>query len=269
MQEVKQYPAGTFSWIDLITPDPTAAKHFYGQLFGWEAHDMPTDQDGVYTMLTLHGKDVAGMTAMSPEQSAQHIPPYWMSYISVDDVQAITERAQGLGATILAPPFPVMEAGWMAVLQDPTGAAFALWEPRQHIGARLVNQPNTLCWNELTTRDVASASAFYHGLFGWEVQMTPSPAGDYISFTNQGRMAAGMLTMPAEWGEMPPAWGVYLAVADCDATVQQAQELGGKVMMPPTDVPETGRMAVLQDPQGAVFSVIKMDAADPPPGYAA
>jgi hypothetical protein len=268
MQEVKRYPAGTFSWADLGTTDAAAAKQFYTRLFGWQAHDMPAGPEGVYVMLTLHDKEVAALYEMGAEHRPPDMPPHWNSYISVDDLDATTEKVASLGGTVLAPPMDVMEAGRMAMVQDPTGAVFALWQPRQHIGAKLVNMPGALSWNELLTTDTAKASAFYTALFGWETQTTPSPDGTpYTTFSNQGRMAGGMLQIGPDWGEIPSSWTVYFAVEDCDATVELARELGGAPQMPPTDIPDVGRFAVLQDPQGAFFTVIKMNFADPPPGY--
>jgi hypothetical protein len=268
MQEVKRYPAGTFSWADLGTTDAAAAKQFYTRLFGWQAHDMPAGPEGVYVMLTLHDKEVAALYEMGAEHRPPDMPPHWNSYISVDDLDATTEKVASLGGTVLAPPMDVMEAGRMAMVQDPTGAVFALWQPRQHIGAKLVNMPGALSWNELLTTDTAKASAFYTALFGWETQTIPSPSGSpYTTFSNQGRMAGGMLQIEPDWGEIPSSWTVYFAVEDCDATVELARELGGSPQMPPTDIPDVGRFAVLQDPQGAFFTVIKMNFADPPPGY--
>lgn len=268
MQEVTRYPSGTFSWTDLATTDAAAAKEFYTRLFGWQAHDVPAGPDNVYTMLMLEGKEVAALYEMSAEQQAQGIPPYWLSYITVDDVDASAERASALGGSLRVPPFDVLESGRMAVVQDPTGASFALWQPYQQIGAKLVNIPGALCWNELATSDTERASAFYTSLFGWEATTSPAPTGTlYTSFSNQGRMAGGMLQIAPEWGDMPSNWAVYFAVEDCDATVARAQELGGEVLMPTTDIAGTGRFAVLQDPQGASFMVIKMEVVDLPPGY--
>jgi hypothetical protein len=267
MQEVKQYPAGTFSWVDLATTDAAAAKAFYTRLFGWEAHDMPAGPEGTYTMLTLAGKYVAGLYEMGDEQRGQGIPPHWLSYVSVDDIDAATEKVSALGGTVLAGPMDVMEAGRMAMIQDPTGASFALWQAGQHIGAALVNIPGTFSWNELATTDTEKASAFYSGLFGWECTKDDMPTGPYYTFKNQGRMGGGMLQMTEEWGDMPSNWSVYFSVEDCDATVQQARELGGMNLMDPFEIPEVGRFAVMQDPQGAYFTVIKAYVIDPPPGY--
>lgn len=261
MQEVQTYPAGTFCWADLATTDAAAAKAFYTRLFGWEASDMP-DGDMIYTLLLLHGKEVAALYVLPEEQQAQNIPPHWLAYISVDDLEAVAANVPELGGTLLLPPND-QEAGHMAKVQDPTGAVFGLWQPGTQIGARLVNIPGAMVWNELMTSDMDRSSAFYTGLFGWTLEQSPN----YTAFQNHGRYAGGMFPITAEMGELPSVWSVYFAVEDCDATVQQAEALGGSVVKPPTDIPDGGRFAVLQDPQGAVFMVMKMDGVDPPPGY--
>jgi hypothetical protein len=268
MQEVRTYPSGTFSWVDLATTDAAAAKQFYTQLFGWQANDMPAGDQGIYTMLTLEDKEVAALYQMSEEQRTQGVPPHWLSYVTVEDITAATEKASAHGGSVLAPPFEVMEAGHMALLQDPTGATFALWQPENHIGAKLVNIPGTFSWNELATTDVDKAKAFYEALFGWEIETSPMPTGGpYTTFKNKGRMAGGMLQIGPDWGEIPSNWTVYFAVEDCDAAVKKAEGLGGKRHMDPMDIPEVGRFTVLEDPQGAFFTIIKMYVYDPPPGY--
>lgn len=268
MQEVQHYPAGTFCWVELATSDAAGAKAFYGELFGWQAHDMPADEHGVYTMLKLHGKDVAGLYELGPEQRAQNVPPHWFSYVAVDDADAATEKVGALGGTVIAPATAVDPAGRMAIVQDPTGAVFGLWQAGEHIGARLVNMPNTWVWNELNCIDTDKAAAFYGGLLGWTSQATPMGDGVvYTSFQNQGRMTGGMASMNPESGEMPAAWSVYFMAADCDATVAKAADLGGTVLQPAFDIANIGRFAVLQDPQGAVLLIGQMEWVDPPPGY--
>jgi hypothetical protein len=178
-----------------------------------------------------------------------------------------------LGGTLTAGPMEVRgedqpeAAGHMAMVQDPTGAMFALWQPVQHIGAQLVNIPGTFSWNELNTRDLEKAMAFYRGLFGWETQTSDMPGGPYTMFSNQGRVGGGMLQMTEEWGDMPPAWGVYFVVENCDTALARAQELGGAMLVPVTAIPPAGRFAVVQDPQGGVFNIMDGDKFDPPPGY--
>jgi hypothetical protein len=158
---------------------------------------------------------------------------------------------------VLAPPFDVMEHGRMAVIQDPTGAVVALWEPRNYPGAGLLGEPGALCWNELCTRDPARAGTFYADLLGWARETMPMPGFEYTVFKRGEQQAGGMMAIQPEWGNMPPHWEIYFAVADCDATAANAGKLGGSVMKAPADIPGVGRFAVLRDPQGATFSVLQ------------
>lgn len=155
--------------------------------------------------------------------------------------------------------FDVFDVGRMAVVQDPTGAVFALWQPGKHAGAGVVNVPNSFCWNELATPDTGKAGDFYTGLFGWGKNVQEMGPMTYTSFTNGDRPAGGMYKPTPEMGEIPPNWLVYFAVDDADAKAQKASELGGKAIVPPSDIPGVGRFAVIQDPQGAVFGIIKLD----------
>ena len=166
MTTFTKYEPGTFSWIDLLTPDAGAAKRFYQGLCGWDAVDNPTDRGGVYVQFTLQDQPVAGMGEMSDEMKASGMPATWNSYVTVQDVDATTARAAELGATIAMPPMQVMDAGRMSILADPTGAHLSLWQPGFHLGAGIVNEPVSLAWNELSTNDTAAASTFYRGLFG-------------------------------------------------------------------------------------------------------
>lgn len=171
MRVVERYPDGIFNWIDLATTDPEGAKAFYGTLFGWEAVDQPVDTGGTYTMFRIAGKDVAGGGQMDPQMAAQGAPAYWTSYVKHDDADGIALRAQKAGGVVVAGPFDVMTEGRMAIIQDPTGAIFGVWQPRNHIGAQLVNIPNALVWTELQTRDDEGALAFYKEVFDWESVM--------------------------------------------------------------------------------------------------
>ncbi|RMG93902.1 MAG: VOC family protein [Chloroflexi bacterium] len=261
MGEVTKYPHGTFSWIDIITTDPEAGKAFYSQLFGWTYEDLPAGEGAVYTMFRKNGLDVAALSGMPPGQ--EQMPPHWNSYVTVDNVDEAAAKASNLGGNVVMPPFDVLEAGRMAVVQDPTGAFFMLWQAKNHIGARLVNEPGSLVWNELWTHDVDKAAQFYSGLFGWEVRKSTEP--EYIMFANGERMAAGLLQIQPDWGNVPPHWSIYIAVDDCDAVAAKAVELGGKMINPPSDIPGTGRFALLQDPQGAMFNIIRMEQVDEAP----
>ncbi|MEL7209555.1 MAG: VOC family protein, partial [Actinomycetota bacterium] len=226
-----------------------------GGLFGWSYEDNPTDQGGVYTMASKDGQDAAGIQQQQPEQTEMGIPPMWNSYVTVADLDATAAKVEGAGGGVMAPPFDVMEFGRMAVVTDPTGAVLCLWEAKSHIGAGVVNEHGAFTWNELMSPDVAAAAAFYADLFGWDTEvMDMGDAGDYTVFTLDGEQAAGAMAPPMEG--MPPAWGIYFSVDDCDGTVAAAQEAGATVLMEPMDGPP-GRFATLADPQGAAFSVIQ------------
>src|SRR6202521_3485363 len=259
MQETPNYAPGTFCWVELGTTDGEAAKKFYTQLFGWSFTDSPVGPDMVYTMLKLDGKDVGALYQMPVEMTSQGIPPNWLSYVSVASADESAGKAKELGATVMKEPFDVMDVGRMAVVQDPTGAIFAIWQAGTHKGAGVVNVPNSFCWNELATPDTTKAGDFYTGLLGWEKNIQNFGPMEYTMFTNGERPAGGMFKLTPEMGNIPPHWLVYFAVDDCDAKTQKATELGGSVMKPPDDIPGIGRFSILIDPQGAAFAIIKME----------
>ena len=262
MQETPQYAPGTFCWVELATTDGEAAKKFYTELFGWTSTDSPIGPGMVYTMLKLDGKDVGALFKMTEEMTSQGIPPNWLSYVSVKSADETAEKAKSLGATLLKEPFDVMDVGRMSVIQDPTGALFAIWQAGAHAGAGICNVPNSFCWNELGTKDTAKAGEFYTGLFGWGKNVQQMGPMTYTSFMNGERPAGGMYEPPPEMGDVPPHWLAYFAVDDTDAMVKKAGELGAITIAPPMDIPDTGRFAIIQDPQGAVFGIIKL--ANPP-----
>lgn len=266
MQIVKRYPNGVFCWVDLTTPDPDGAKAFYAGLFGWEADDRPIDVGGTYTMLQIEGKNVAGLGETQPDMKAQGVPAYWTSYVKHDDVDSIAAKMAENGGSVMFPPMDVMDSGRMTIGTDPTGAMFGVWQPTGHIGADLVNMPNTLVWNEMQSRQPDAAKSFYETIFGWT---SAADENDYVTFAVDGRMQAGMITMDENWGpEVPNNWSVYFMVEDVAASAARAQELGGTVMVPPTPAGATGIFSVIQDPQGGVFNVISFSGpVDPPPGY--
>jgi predicted enzyme related to lactoylglutathione lyase len=257
MTTIATYAPGTFCWADLGTTDAAAAKRFYTELFGWNYQDMPMGPDQYYTMLELGGKLVCALYQLDAQQPNADRPPSWLSYISVESADRVAERARELGGTVGMEPFDVYDSGRMALLIDPTGATVGLWEPRNHIGAGVVGEPNTLCWNELTTADVEKAGGFYSGLLGW--QAVPQPMGDFVYtlFKSGEENRGGMFQITPDMGPMQPFWLIYFGVDDCDGKTAKAKALGAKVVRPPTDIPEVGRFAILQDPQGAGFAIIK------------
>jgi predicted enzyme related to lactoylglutathione lyase len=263
MPEISSYTPGTFCWPELATTDQKSAVQFYSSLFGWQVNDQPIGPGETYSMFQLRNKPVGAAFTLRAEQRQQGVPPHWGSYVSVANAEDTVKRAKELGATVLAPPFDVMDAGRMAVLRDPTGAVFMVWQPKKHQGAAILQEPGTLCWTELATRDTKAAERFYTQLFGWKSK-TGSDAGmEYTEFSVQGPggqavPGAGMMAMTPQMGSAPPNWMPYFAVTDCDATTTKAKQLGGNTYVPPTDIPNVGRFSVLADPQGAVFAVIKV-----------
>lgn len=253
MGERTRYDHGTFSWVDLATTDLEGAKSFYTGLFGWDVQDMPTGDGGNYSMFFKNGKAVAACYEQFPEQRAQGVPPNWLSYVTVDDVEEPAFKAEELGGTILQKPFDVLDAGRMALIADPRGAVFALWQAGRHIGAQLVNEPGTLCWNELRTNDISAARGFYEGLFGWRFEELQTPVGPYLIARLGDRSNGSIMGIPPGMpADTPPHWAAYFAVGNCDDAVAKVRDLGGRVFLEPTDVPE-GRIAVVADPQGGVF----------------
>lgn len=256
MPEMTSHTPGTPSWVDLATPDTEASVAFYDSLFGWTSPPPASDdQSGGYRLFHLRGVPVAGA---APIVTADH-PPSWTTYITVTDADEAMAKVRSAGGTVVVEPMDVMSAGRMAVFADPTGATAAVWQPGDHIGAGVVNEPGSLCWNELTTRDGDAARAFYREVFGWTAVDTSPGGQSYTTWRLNGRDIGGMIVMDDRWpAEIPPHWMVYFAVENTDAAVAHAKELGGTVSVEPFDLP-VGRFAVLHDPHGALFSVIAMN----------
>ncbi len=254
MAERTDYLPGTFCWTDLGATDQDAAKAFYTALFGWEAEDMPVgDEDGtVYSMMRVDGSDVAAIAPQPPQQREMGAPPAWNSYVSVASADDAAARAAELGATVAGEPFDVLDAGRMAVIQDPQGAVLMLWEPRRHHGASLVNAPGALTWNELQSPDPDDSAAFYGRLFGWEFQRMDGPE-PYLIIENAGRRNGGIGRLPEGGG--PPGWLVYFGAGDVRETHVRVAQLGGAGLTEPMDIPDMGSFAVERDPLGAVFAL--------------
>ncbi|HEX4218234.1 MAG TPA: VOC family protein [Acidimicrobiales bacterium] len=252
MPEFTTYPAGTPCWVDHAAKDLEASNAFYAALFGWEPDDQGEDM-GHYTLMRKGGKTVAGnMPGMEGQPSA------WVSYISVDDADATVATAKKAGAMVFVEPMDVGDIGRMAVFADPTGAAIGIWQPKSFHGAELANEAGAFAWNELNTRDVSVAKAFYTEVFGWDANDLDMEGMNYTEWKLGDKSVAGMMTMPDMVpAEVPAHWLVYFGVDDTDASVSTATQLGATTVVPPTDIPP-GRFAVLSDSDGAVFAVIKM-----------
>ncbi|MBV9844441.1 MAG: VOC family protein [Kutzneria sp.] len=246
MSEVTEYAQGTPCWVDLSTPDIEAAKEFYRTLFDWDYVVGPPETGG-YTQAMLRGEIVAGLMQAMSEQEQPHA--YWTTYLAATDADAIQKAIVDNGGQPLMDVMDVMGAGRMTVATDPTGVRFGVWQPGQHRGALIVNEPGAVIWNDLATPDADRARDFYGTVFGVETGRTQEGA-DYTMINAEGRDVGGIFTADG----VEPAWNVYFAVADTDATIRTAQGLGATVVREPVDTPY-GRMATMRDPQGAAFSL--------------
>jgi predicted enzyme related to lactoylglutathione lyase len=275
MTEPDRYIPGVPCWVDTSQPDPAAAVDFYGGLFGWELVDvMPPDAPGPYFVARLGGGDVGAISQARGESPAAA----WNTYVWVESADETAEFVRAAGGTVLTEPFDVFDAGRMAVFADPEGAAFCVWQPDRHRGATVVNEPGSVNFNVLNTRDPERAKAFYGAVFDWEAlsvgegEMWALPAyGDFLESRNPGMregmaemgaprgfetVVAGLNSIPADEPDTPAHWGVTFAVADADAIARRAADLGGTVVVAPFDAPWV-RMTVITDPQGATFTASK------------
>ncbi|MEM9460756.1 MAG: VOC family protein [Myxococcota bacterium] len=258
MTEMTKYDPGVFCWVDYVAHDMEADLRWYAELFGWEIASQDTGGGPPYAMLRKGGKTVAGMGQMSDEMKAAGVPPLWNDYVAVEDVKATAQKVEAAGGAITVPPMQVMDAGWLAFFTDPAGAAFSVWQAGTHHGCQVVNEPGTLSWNELATRDVDASRAFYDKVFGWGYAEQDMGAITYTVIKVGERDNGGLMPMHGpQWEGIPPHWMTYFAVEDCDATAKSVEQTGGKMMVPPTDI-AVGRFAVLQDPHGGAFTAIQL-----------
>ena len=251
------WPAGTPCWADLTSTDPDGARAFYGALFGWDLEVGPPESSG-YTMARHDGRVVTAINGMASPEGA---PSAWVTYLATDDLDATHAAALAAGATEVLAPFDVMTAGRMSLAVDPTGAFFGLWQAGDHVGFQAFNEPATVVWNELLSRDYEGAKSFYDNLFGFSYEKVDMPPPhEYATISNGGDMVAGIGSMPPEVpAQVPSNWAVYFQVEDVDSVVAETVRLGGSMMSEPMTTP-WGRMSTLADPQGAAFSVMT-----PPP----
>lgn len=264
MPVVTKHAPGAFCWAEVGTVNAARTKAFYSELFGWTYEDQPAGEFGTYTMVKQKGRDLAGLFELPPNLRQMGVPPHWMSYIAVVDADAAAAKIKKHGGTVQQGPFDVMQHGRMAVCQDPTGAMFSIWQPKKHGGAGVMGEHGTPCWFELATKGVEKAEAFYKAVFGWSVKVGNDAGMVYRELTPPAAAApqGGMMELTPQHGPTPPHWLIYFTVEDCDGDATRATSLGGQVIVPPMDIPKVGRFAVLADPAGASFAVIKL-ALDP------
>jgi uncharacterized protein len=247
-------PAGTPTWVDLMTPDVDAARQFYHTVFGWD-YDIGGPEFGGYTTARLGQRTTAGLGGNPPGA-----PPVasWNLYFATGEIEADVARAVSLGAKVLSAPMVVGPFGSMAILEDPSGAAFSFWQAGQHVGSQVTDEPGSTTWHELYAPDAKRARDFYMALLG--ATADPMPGGlEYYVLKHGEKMLGGVMQIDPAWGEFLARWVTYFAVADADETVAVVTRLGGKIMGKVDDSP-FGRIAALTDPSGAVFKIVQSPA---------
>ncbi len=249
MAERTAYTPGTFCWVDLGARDPEAAGAFYAAVLGWEMGPSGGPETAEYRLALVDGMAVAGIYA------GRSGTPAWTSYVSVEDADDVAARAGELGATLAMDPMQVLDLGRSALLIDPQGAAVAIWEPGTMPGAAMVNDPGALTLNQLNTHDVPGATAFYTGLFGWEVEQVVEDPFPYWGIRNQGWLNGGMMGLQPD-NPAPSHWLPYFTVEDVDGADAAIVDAGGRVVVPVMQAGE-GRILVAMDPQGAAFAVFE------------
>jgi hypothetical protein len=255
MAHIDKHAAGSFCWIELATTDQKAAKNFYGSLFGWTPQDNPMGPDEFYTIFKLEGRDAAAGYTIRPDQRAQGMPPNWMPYIAVDNADQAVDKVKHLGGTALCPAFDVGESGRMAVIQDPTGAHFCVWQARKNTGLGIAHVAGTLCWADLSTPDPKRAADFYSRLFGWQIMADEKDKSGYLHIKNGEHFIGGIPPTAHRPAGVPPHWLAYFWVDDVDASARKAQQMGANLCVAPMTIENVGRMAVIADQQGAVFAI--------------
>ena len=251
---VERHQPGSFCWIELATTGQEGAKRFYASLLGWQVQDFPVGENETYSVFSLDGHPAAAVYTMRAALRERGIPPHWMIYIAVENVDAAERRAGELGATVLAPAFDVLDVGRMAVIRDPAGAVFSIWQPKRHPGFTVMGE-NAFCWAELSTGDFVRAGEFYGELFDWKIVQSPGGSG-YAHIENGGATIGGIQPPAHRDPESPPQWLIWLAAADCDGMVKAAEAAGARALMGPMRMEKIGRLAIVADPQGAVFGIL-------------
>jgi predicted enzyme related to lactoylglutathione lyase len=246
-------PPGFFCWVDVAVTDPTGSHKFFSDLFGWSRRVRPTDDAQAYNIMTLDGQRVAGICGVE-----QDGPSQWMSYLLVESLESSTARAEQLGAKIWKPRVEIANLGEMSVLEDPTGAVFALWQSK-HGEKPSAREHGMFSWTELVTPNLDEATSFYSDLAGWSSRDARYGEMDYRVFMMHGQDVCGMKT-----GTGPSTWVVHFAVKDCDATYKEAETLGGKGMEAPFDLDGIGRCAVVADPSSGTFGIVEYESEKPP-----
>lgn len=257
MAIVDKHPPGSFCWIELVTTDQDAAKKFYNQLFGWAITDSPLGPDDFYTIFKIHSRHAAAAYTMRKDQRAQGVPAHWMLYIAVENADQAVAKAAKTGGVVISPAYEVGDAGRMAVLQDPTGAVFSIWQSKKSSGLGINGVDGALCWADLTTPGPDLAAKFYSNLFGWQFVPGEKDHSGYMHIKNGEDFIGGMPPARLYSGKVPAHWLIYFGMNDVKASAARAKQLGASIHIGPETKDRVGTLAVLADPQDAVFAIFK------------
>ncbi|MBV9301972.1 MAG: VOC family protein [Acidobacteriaceae bacterium] len=257
MPVIESHTPGAFCWFELGTTDQAAAKQFYTALFGWSFNDFPIGPSEKYTIFQLGGEDAAAAYTLRDDQKSQGVPPHWLVYVAVENADEAGRRSAELGGQVYAGPFDVSDHGRMAVLADSTGAVFAVWQKKNHKGVGVTGENGTVCWADLSTPDSAKARHFYHELFGWNFVEGEKDTSGYLHIKNHEQFIGGVPSPSQRNPNAPPHWMIYFQVADCDVSTSKAKTQGAHVIFEPMSMEHVGRFSILNDPQGAVFSLFQ------------
>ncbi len=258
--KIESYKQGTPCWTDLSTTDQDGAKEFYSKIFGWEYQDIPMGDDQVYSMAQVDGSDAGAIFTQVAQEAETGVPPHWKVYLAVDDIDSTASKVSDLGGTVIVDEFDEDESGRMIMAQDPTGAMVQFWQAKENIGAEVRDEHGAINWAELLTTDLDGAGKFYSELLGVNVADggMPTPEGEpYHMIFVDGEPKGGITNLPPNLREMgvPSHWEVIFAVDDANEVVKTAKSMGAEVIFGPEDLDEIGVVAVMQDPQGAVFGI--------------
>lgn len=247
---------GDFCWINMLTPEPAAARDFFGALLGWTYAEIP----GVGHAVKVAGRDIGGLFDLNGPNTPPGTPPIIGVMVKVASADAAGEKVRALGGKA-TPAFDIMGQGRMAVCHDPNGANFDVWEPRKMSGTDLDSHHHGApTWFETITSDVGRATAFYAALFGWTADTKPMPGMTYTTFSLGTTPIAGLMQITPAMGKMAPHWGVYFAVTNARDAERQAASLGATIMIPGQDIPDVGRFCGIVSPQGVMFYLLEYTA---------